>query len=262
MEILKILNQAIREGRPVALCTIVNTKGAVPRHSGAKMVVFADERTEGTVGGGEIERLVRDEALQAMKDGKTRFLNYNLIDIERGDPGLCGGTVSIFVEPFLQPPTVVVIGAGHVGRSVVHLASWLGYRVVVSDDRAEFCTTEVTPGGDLYLPVAMSQISAQMQIDSQTYLVLVTRGVEVDLEGLPALLETDAAYIGLIGSNKRWAHCQEKLKESGIMEEQLQRIKSPIGMHIHAETPHEIALSIMAEITARRNEGKHHFRNV
>lgn len=260
MEILERLNEAIAAGHPVALCTVVDTKGAVPRHAGTKMLVFSGGATEGTVGGGETENLVRDEALAAIKDGKTRYLTYNLVKVERGDPGLCGGSVSIFVEPYLQPPTVVVVGAGHVGRAVVHLAAWLGYRVVVSDDRADLCTPEATPGADQYLPVPMSRLPQEMEIGPQTYLVLVTRGVDVDVEGLPILLQTEAPYIGLIGSRKRWAHCQSKLKEAGVPDEQIARIKSPVGLSINAETPDEIAVSIMAEIIAQRNEDQQHLR--
>lgn len=261
MEIFDSLNQALKNDQPVALCTIVQTKGAVPRHAGARMLVYADAHFEGTVGGGKTEKLVIEQALAAIKDGKTRFLTYDLIDAEKGDPGICGGTVAIFVEPFQSPPTVVVVGAGHVGRSVVHLASWLGYRVVVSDDRAELCTPEATPGGDLYLPIPMKDIPTQLEITPQTYLVLVTRGVEVDVSGLPALLDTPASYIGLIGSQRRWAHAREKLLQSGITEEQIARIKSPVGLNIHAETPDEIAVSIMAEITACRNTGNKQSRN-
>jgi len=262
MEILERLEQAVHSGKPVALCTVVNTRGAVPRHAGAKMIVFSDGHTEGTVGGGEIENLVRDEAQESLNDGKTRFLNYDLIDPEKGDPGVCGGTMSIFVEPFIHDPTVVIVGAGHVGRSVAHLAGWLGFRVVISDDREELCNPQATPGGDQYLPVLLSELPEHIEIDSQTYLVLVTRGTDVDVEGLPVLLESDAAYIGLIGSRNRFKHTQDKLSEKGISPEAIQRIKSPIGLDIHAETPEEIAVSIMAEIIALRNEGTSHKRKV
>jgi len=258
MDILATINDAFEEGKPVALCTVVNTKGAVPRHASAKMIVFGDGKTLGTVGGGEVESLVRREALESLKDGKTRFLNYDLIDIKKGDPGVCGGSVAIYVEPYLRKPTVVVVGAGHVGRSVAYLASWLGFHVVISDDRGDLCTPEITPGGNEYLPVPMQEIPKHMVIDSQTYLVLVTRGVDVDVAGLPALLESDAPYIGLIGSKRRWEHTQEKLRASGISEEADQRIKSPIGLAIHAETPDEIAVSIMAEIISIRNQGTKH----
>lgn len=261
MEILRSLHQALLSGHPVALCTVVNTQGAVPRHAGAKMLIHRDGRTEGTVGGGEIENLVVQEALNALQDGKTRFLKYDMIDIET-DPGICGGTVTLFVEPFLRDPTVVVVGAGHVGQAVVHLANWLGFKVVVSDDRAELCTPETAPGGDRYLPIPLQDLPDQLEIDAQTYLVLVTRGVDVDAAGIPALLATDAAYIGLIGSKRRWEHTREKLIEAGVTEEDIQRIKTPIGFSINAETPKEIALSIMGEIIALRNADVGHYRKI
>ena len=261
MEILEVLNQAVDAGQPVALCTVVNTRGAVPRHAGSKMIVFGDGRIEGTVGGGEIENLVIEEALESLRDGKTRFLTYDMIDIET-DPGVCGGTVTLFVEPYLRAPTVVVIGAGHVGQAVIHLANWLGFRVVVNDDREDLCTPEVAPGGDVYLPIPMQDLPDEMEIDSQTYLVLVTRGVEIDAAGLPTLVDTDAPYIGLIGSKRRWDHTREKLVKAGLSDEEIDWIKTPIGIEISAETPREIAVSIMAEIIALRNEGKRHYRKI
>ncbi len=260
MKIIELLNEAVGRGESVVLCTVVNTKGSVPRHAGAKMLVYSDGRFDGTVGGGEVENRVLAEAMASFKDGKTRFLTYDMIDPERGDAGICGGVVTVFVEPFLTLPTVVVVGAGHVGKPIVHLAKWLGFRVVVSDDREELCTPEETPGADMYLPVEMSQIPQKITLDSRTYMVLVTRGAEVDIEGLPAILETEVPYIGLIGSKRRWAHTQEKLVEKGISTEALERVKSPIGLFIHAETPKEIAVSILAEIIDHYNQMKKHFQ--
>lgn len=260
MDIVNLLNEALNEGKPVVLCTIVNTKGSVPRHAGSKMLVYPDGHFEGTVGGGEVENRVLKEALASFKDGKTRFLTYDMIDPEKGDAGICGGIVTVFVEPFLQLATVVVVGAGHVGKPVVHLAKWLGFRVVVSDDRADLCTPEATPGADKYLPVPMSRLPQEMTLDSRTYMVLLTRGSDVDVEGLPAILETEVPYIGLIGSKRRWEHTRQRLLENGISEEAIDRVKSPIGLFIHAETPNEIAVSIMAEIIDHYNQIKKHFQ--
>jgi len=102
MEVIKLLNEAIAGGKPVVLCTVVNTKGAVPRHAGAKMLVYADGSFDGTVGGGEVENRVLNEAMASFKDGKTRFLSYDMIDPERGDAGICGGIVTVFIEPLLN----------------------------------------------------------------------------------------------------------------------------------------------------------------
>jgi xanthine dehydrogenase accessory factor len=150
---------------------------------------------------------------------------------------------------------VVVIGGGHVGKAVAHLAKWLGFRVAISDDRVEFCSPEVNPDGDEYYACPMAELPLQLSITPHTYLVLTTRGNNVDIAGLPALLETPADYIGVIGSKRRWSETVKSLNEVGITDDQLKRVHSPIGLGIGAETPEEIAVSIMAEILMLKGGG-------
>ena len=163
--------------------------------------------------------------------------------------------MEVFVEPILPAPLLVVVGGGHVGKAVAHLAKWLGFRVAVSDDRPEFCTHEANPDADVFYECKMEDLPKSMQINNQTYLVLTTRGVVVDAPGLPPLLDSQAAYIGVIGSKRRWKMTVDKLKESGISNQQIARVHSPIGLELHAETPEEIAVSIMAEIMMLRAGG-------
>jgi xanthine dehydrogenase accessory factor len=238
-----------------ALCTIIRSHGSTPRHTGSKMLVYSDGSIAGTVGGGEMERRVIGEAVQAILDGKNRTLAYNMTDPDRGDPGVCGGQVEVYVEPLIPRPTLVVIGSGHVGKAVAALAHWLGFLVVVNDDRPGFCTPEAVPEADVYLPIPMAEISQRMEITPWTYLVLTTRGVNVDVEGLPALLNSPAAYIGVIGSQRRWATAVRQLHERGVTDEQLAKVRSPIGLELNAETPEEIAVSILAEIIMLRQGG-------
>jgi xanthine dehydrogenase accessory factor len=238
-----------------AFCVIVHSQGSTPRHVGSKMLVYQDGSIAGTVGGGELENRVIAEALLAIQDGQSRLLSYSMADPRRGDPGVCGGQVEVYVEPILPAHCLVVIGSGHVGKAVAHLAHWLGYRVVVSDDRPDFCTPEAVPDADKYLPVAMSELPDHLAITSWTYLVLTTRGASVDIEGLPALLDSPAGYIGVIGSRRRWATTSKALQERGLSEAQLKRVHSPVGLELNAETPEEIAVSILAEITAQRRGG-------
>ena len=240
---------------PAALCTVVKSEGSTPRHTGSKMLVYADGRFIGTVGGGDLEHRVMDEAWMALADGQARHLHYNMADPSRGDPGVCGGQVEVFVEPILPPPLLIVIGAGHVGKAVAHLAKWLGFRVAVSDDRKEFCTPEVVPDADAYYPVTMDQLPAQLKLDKRTYLILTTRGSNVDAAGLAPLLDSPAAYIGVIGSKRRWSTTVKTLKEKGISEEKIARVHSPMGLELQAETPEEIAVSIMAEVMMVRDKG-------
>lgn len=231
-----------------ALCTIIRSRGSTPRHIGSKMLVYEDGSFTGTVGGGEVEARVIREAVDALRDGKPRLLSYDMIDPQQGDPGVCGGQLEVFVEPILARPVLLIIGGGHVGKAVAHLARWIGFRVIVSDDRPEFCTSEANPDADQLLPVKMGELTSRMKITSQTYIVLTTRGVNVDIEGLPALLDSKAAYIGVIGSRRRWALTRKTLIEAGVSEDRLNEVHSPIGLELNAETPEEIAVSILAEV--------------
>jgi xanthine dehydrogenase accessory factor len=238
-----------------ALCTVVKSSGSTPRHATSKMLVYPDGHILGTVGGGGLENRVIQEALASLKDGKSRLLEYSMTDPARGDVGICGGQVEVFVEPINPPAIVVIIGGGHVGKAVAHLAKWLGFCVAVSDDRPEFCTPQVNPDADEFYPVPLAELPLHLNITSQTYLVLTTRGNTVDVAGLPALLECQAGYIGVIGSRRRWSETCKGLHENGISDEQLKRVHSPIGIGIGAETPEEIAVSIMAEILMVRGGG-------
>jgi xanthine dehydrogenase accessory factor len=253
--IYKALSELESSRLSAALCTVVNTSGSTPRHSTSKMLVYPDGHILGTVGGGELENRVRKEALESLQDSRSRLLSYNMTDPSRGDAGVCGGQVEVFVEPILPAPMVVILGGGHVGKAVAHLAKWLGFRVAVSDDRPEFCTPAANPDADEFYPVPMADLSQHLNITQHTALVLTTRGNNVDIAGLPALLESQAGYIGVIGSRKRWLETVKSLNEAGISDVQLKRVHSPIGLGIGAETPEEIAVSIMAEVLMLRGAG-------
>lgn len=244
------------KGVAAALATVVSASGSVPRHAGSKMLVYADGTFVGTVGGGAMESLVIGEAVASLADGETRVRSYTLNDLKAGDPGVCGGTVEVFIEPLSSPPTLLVIGGGHVGRALAQLGKWMDYRVVLSDDREAFCNPEYLPGMDEYVICKPAEVARHTRIDKNTYVAAVTRGLPVDMNLIPALLATDAAYIGLIGSRRRWALTVKALKEErGMTDAQLARIYAPIGLELEAETPKEIALSIYAEITMLRRGG-------
>jgi xanthine dehydrogenase accessory factor len=231
-----------------ALCTIIRSKGSTPRHVTSKMLVYPDGHIMGTVGGGEVENRVIKEAVKAMNDKTPRLLAYNMANPERGDPGVCGGQVEIYVEPIIPKPVLVVVGVGHVGKAVAHLAKWLGFIVAVTDDRPDFCNPQAVPEADEFYPLPLEELSSHLNITPWTFIVLTTRGMDVDVRGLPSLLETNAAYIGVIGSKRRWATTTKKLLDAGVPSKLVEGVHSPIGLEIHAETPEEIAVSIMAEI--------------
>jgi xanthine dehydrogenase accessory factor len=253
--IYRAVAELVDKNKSGVLCTIIRTRGSTPRHAASKMLVYPDGHILGSVGGGGLEQEVIQASLEALTDCQPRLLDINMVDPSRGDVGVCGGTVEVFVEPILPKPVLVVIGAGHVGKAVAHLAHWLGFRVAVNDDRPEFCNSEAVPDGDEFYPCLMADLPRQLAITPWTYVVLTTRGVDVDVPGLPALLDTPAAYLGVIGSRRRWAEARKRLLAAGVSAEKLARVHTPIGLEIHAETPEEIAVSILGQIIALRNGG-------
>lgn len=255
LSIYQALSELEKNNESAALCTVVKSEGSTPRHMGSKMLVYPDGKFLGTVGGGEMESRVIKSALETLKSGDAQTLSYTMADPARGDPGVCGGTVEVFVEPILPPATIVIIGAGHVGKAVVHLAKWLGFRVAVSDDRAEFCNPDSVPGADAYYPVEMGKLSEELKINKQTYIVITSRGSAIDARGLPKLLESQPAYVGVIGSRRRWLTTVKALKEKGVSEEKIAQVHSPMGLELNAETPEEIAVSIIAEVLMIKAKG-------
>lgn len=247
--------ELLDKGERGVLCSIVDSHGSAPRKTGSKLLLKNDGSFIGTVGGGGIEHRVLEKARQALVDGKPRFEHYELVDAERGDPGICGGAVTVYIEPILPPPRLVIVGGGHVGKSLAHLAKWTGFRVVISEDREEFCSPEAIPDADQFHSGPVSTLMESIGITADTFIVFTTRGNEVDIEGLPPLLDSPAAYIGVIGAKRRWMITRKKLQEAKIPEEKLNRVHSPVGLELNAETPEEIAISIMAEIIMLRGEG-------
>ncbi len=235
------------------LCTIIRSQGSTPRHAGSKMLVNSDGSIIGSVGGGELESRTISAALEVMEMEKPGWLEFNLNEPAQGDPGVCGGQVEIYMEPIKPKPTLVVVGAGHVGQAVAHLAHWLDFRIIVSDDRPELCNPEAVPDAEEFYPVPLEELTDKLKITPWTYVVMTTRSVDVDVPGLPSLLNSPAAYIGVIGSQRRWETTRKQLKAAGVSAEKIKRVRSPMGIKIQAETPEEIAVSILAEIIQIRH---------
>lgn len=252
-ELYEKLYEATKSGQPVCLCVVIETKGAVPRHAGSKMLVYQNGLTFGSVGGGQVENETVEAAFRALKTGQPEIVRYSLDPKQQNAVGVCGGDVTVYVEPQSVRPILLILGAGHVGRSMAKFGQLLDFRVIVSDDRTELCTSEQIPGEVEFLPIPMQEIPTHIDINEQVYIVGVTRGSDVDIAGLPAILDHTPAYIGMIGSLKRWGSTKKALLELGIARERIDLIKSPIGIDIEAETPDEIAISILAEVIQARN---------
>ncbi len=218
------------------------------------MLVYADGRLKGTIGGGEMESRIIQEAQVVLQEQQPRTLAYTLVDPQKGDPGICGGEVEIYLEPYVPPATVFVVGCGHVGRAIASLAHWLGFQVVVTDDREELVAAAYIPHADIYLPGSIESALQQHPLTTNTYVTVVTRNAMVDRAVLPHLARTPAPFIGVMGSRRRWETTRQQLLADGLTETELARLHAPLGIDLNAESPEEIAVSVLAEIIRARRQ--------
>jgi xanthine dehydrogenase accessory factor len=250
-EVFAALNDALKHGEEVALVTIVSSTGSTPQRVGAKMLVYADGRTVGTIGGGCYENEAFWKAREAIKNRKPVNVAFELNDDFAQETGLvCGGQMEVFIEPVEPSPELYVFGAGHVGYFVGKLAYEVGFKVHVVDDREKFANSERFGEG---IDVQVDKIPdwiASHTLPPTSYAVIVTRGHTYDLDTLRALTATPLRYLGLIGSKAKVKRIYDQLLEEGLSPERLKGIHAPIGLDIGAITPQEIAVSILAELIA------------
>jgi xanthine dehydrogenase accessory factor len=250
-EVFAAVSQALDRGEAAALVTIVSTTGSTPQRVGAKMLVFADGRTVGTIGGGCYENDAFWKAREAIGARKPQLVHYELSDDFAQETGLvCGGQMDVYIEPIEPSPELYVIGAGHVGTELATLAHAVGFQVHVVDDREKFANPERFPAGTDVVAEDIPAWIARTQLPSHAFVVIVTRGHTNDLEALRALATRDLRYLGLIGSRAKVARIYEALQLDGIAAQCLTRVHAPIGLDIGAVTPQEIAVSILAELIA------------
>ncbi len=250
-EVFAALADALSRGEEVALVTITNSTGSTPQRVGAKMLVYSDGRTVGTIGGGCYENDAFWKAREAIKARRPLNVKYELNDDFAQETGLvCGGQMEVFIEPVEASPDVYVFGAGHVGQFVATMAHEVGFRVHVIDDREKFANRERF-GDDI--DVVVEHIPTwleQNQLPPTAYAVIVTRGHTHDLDALRAVVRTPIRYIGLIGSKAKVRRIFDVLLDEGMSPEALKPVHAPIGLDIGAITPQEIAVSIVAELIA------------
>jgi xanthine dehydrogenase accessory factor len=250
-EVFAALAEALEQGEETALVTIVASNGSTPQRVGAKMLVYADGRTVGTIGGGCYENDAFGRAREAIASKRPVTVKYELNDDFAQETGLvCGGQMEVFIEPVEASPEVYVFGAGHVGHCTARLAHEVGFRVHVVDDREKFANPErFGPGIDVVVEDIPAWLAAR-HLPPTTYAVIVTRGHRHDLDALRALTASPLRYLGLIGSKAKVRRIFDALREEGLPPERLANVHAPIGLDIGAITPQEIAVSIVAELIA------------
>ena len=250
-EVFAAVADALDRGEPAALVTIVSATGSTPQRIGAKMLVFADGRMIGTIGGGCYENDAFWKAREAIADRKPRLVHYELSDDFAQETGLiCGGQMDVYIEPIEPSPELYVVGAGHVGFHLARLAHDVGFRVHVIDDREKFANSERFPNAVEIVVDDIPSWIARATIPAHAYAVIVTRGHTNDLEALQALAPREVRYLGLIGSRAKVARIYDALVADQTPANLLTRVHAPIGLDIGAVTPQEIAVSILAELIA------------
>jgi xanthine dehydrogenase accessory factor len=330
-EMFEKMKFALMSGEDAVLCSIIASHGSAPRGKGAKMAVFSDGSTCGTIGGGAVERISAEMAGEVLRSGASITHPFHLAPSQINDIGMiCGGDVTVYfrffdhrndlpllsgilaalsggenawlvmqmmqgsvscmglydetnglqfmqsmpqetllsalqsravllsgtpsyyVEPISRKGNVYIFGGGHVSQETAPLLAHIGFSVVVYDSRPEFAKLENFPGAKDVLCGSFENIFAQVTITASDYVVIMTPGHQADFEVLRQTLPTDAPYVGCIGSRLKVAKTKERLAQAGLSEAQINRMVSPIGLSIHAETPAEIAVSIAAQLIAFR----------
>ena len=241
------LSAAITNKQPAALATVVDIKGASPAKTGAHITLLENATTVGTVGGGKLEAAILADARTALETGLPKLTCYRLTEQGEAAIGtLCGGEVSVFIQPFLPPPQMVIVGGGHIGRPLKVMGETAGFEVIVVD---------VEPGR-AHVP-ALEAVHLTMD----SYIVLITTDHVSDEAALRQVIVSPARYIGMIGSRAKCGTILEHLRVDGIGTEALQRVYAPIGLDLGGPAPEEIAAAILAEIIAVRHGGSGEMRS-
>ncbi len=257
LEIYQELANITSKGEQAVLATVISSRGSAPRKAGAKMLIRRDGSFIGTVGGGGVEQQVRGKASEVMDSGEPQIVHLDLSGSGENAAMICGGQMDVFLEPILPPETLYLFGAGHISQSTAAMGKMLGFRVVVIDPRPEYNNIDRFPDADSLVVEEYDNAFSKLEVDGNGYIVIYTTGHILDEQCLRFAVDTKAKYIGMIGSKKKVMEVKERLVQKGVSQQQLDRVNAPIGIKIGAETPEEIAISILAEIIkAKRIGGK------
>lgn len=239
-ELLPRLLQSIEAHEPVALITVIQATGEYAASLGRRVLIWLDKPAYGELGLGELEAQLIAEARQVLAQRQPQRLDYY---------NEATGQITLFVEVQRQPPTLLIVGAGHVALPLAQLGKLIDFEVVILDDRPTYANPQRFPMADRVLAQPFTDALRQWPIDHDTYIVLVTRGHSHDVESLLEVIDSPARYIGMIGSKRRVRAVFELLtQERGIEPTKFNRVYAPIGLDIGAESPGEISVAIMAEI--------------
>jgi xanthine dehydrogenase accessory factor len=257
MNIYEEIVKLQRGGRSGAVATIVNSRGSIPSFQSAKMLIRDDGSIAGTIGGGCVEAEVWQAAREVIAQEKPRTLTFDLNQDPKYDTGLvCGGTLEIFIEPVLPVPLLYIFGAGHVAVELFKAARNAGFDCIVTDDRDAYANAERFPNALRVIARDFDDALKHLAPVESSYIVIATRGHRDDMRVLRWAVQSQARYIGMVGSKRKAITVFRELTREGLNPELFDRVHSPVGLDIGAVTPEEIAVSIVAELIAMRRHAE------
>ena len=236
------IDRAYEGGQSVAMATVIKPADGGDVSVGAKLFIREDGSTEGTLGSETADGEAVDRAQELMVHGKNESLTSK-------------DGAEYFIEAYTTPPQLVLCGGGHVSRAIASLAKPLGFRLYITDDREEFANKERFPEADILIVKRPEEAIPELPINTNSFIIIATRGHRFDNVALEAAVKTPARYVGLLGSKRKTILIYEDLVRSGVPVDRIKEIRSPLGLDIHARTPEEIAVSIIAEVLMFRLGG-------
>jgi xanthine dehydrogenase accessory factor len=262
MDIYEEVVRLRRLGQKCALATIVQVNGSIPSYESAKLLVREDGSMIGTIGGGCVEAEVWNAAREVMQEERARHMNFSLGQDAAYDNGLiCGGQLSVFVEPVVPQPRTFIFGGGHISKSISKVATLAGFATVIIDNRESYANRDRFPEADEIFAAEYEEVFPKLSIRDTSYLIIVTRGHRDDMRVLRWAVETNAKYIAMIGSKRKVIGVIKQLEKEGLPRAAFERIFAPMGLEIGAITPEEIAISVVAEMIALRRTPDTEWRN-
>lgn len=252
--------RAAREGPSVIVATVIAAPEGAKPEPGAKLLVRIDGSTLGDYGGAAFEQTVIEDCLAAMQEFPRRpvqalYYTSEGPRVHRLEAKGGAGAYEVMIELVEAPITLLIVGGGHIGLSLATIGEHVGFSVAVLDDREMFANLERFPMADKVMAGDFTELLAGFPIGPNTYIVMVSRGHKQDETALRAVVSRGAAYVGMIGSKRRVSTVLRHLAAEGFDIEDLERVYTPIGFDLGAETPEEIAISIIAEMIAVRRGG-------
>ena len=259
LQIAAEIEQALGGGPVIALATVTSAGDGSERRAGARLLIRGDGSSLGAIDGGAIDDLVREATREQLHTlprvaVRTLWVSAGRGVVERRSQA-APGDVQVMVELFESPAKLVIVGGGHIGLVLAQIGEIVGFEITVLDDREEFANRDRFPMAEQIIVAEPASGLDGLVLDGSSYLVMVSRGHLLDAEGLRHCVGRGAAYVGMIGSRRRTETVLQSLLDDGFDRDALDAVHTPVGIDIGAETPEEIAVSILAEMILVRRGG-------